>query len=451
MKIHPTAAPRKAQTNSEPKRGHRWFFALSLLTLLMTHSAPAWSRDCPSLCAGHLWALGETLELGAELRLFYLGISVGGVSGSDRTEADLPTARLDGERGAFENNFFAALRPLLYWYPVDGLTIGFEHEVRFRWPGWEENVVPGTDFAVAGLDHRPTTAFVEYTTNGWTFVGGLQPFSFGSAAILDQRFLALSVGYNHSVFRLDVFGGMTMRNLMRNAGHSMWMSYTSSTNGWKFTSNDPTENWAVGMTFSLKVVRPFRLQLLYLYSQASVDTLESHAIGVHFAGSIWRPYLSFYLEPLLALAPNGLDGDLDVMPGLIAQIRARFGDDSDAPQLTVGVASSFLHDADSERRFASVYENLSLGYIRRFNLHQGHVVYGQFAWQAHEYVRLFASYYAAFPDGASSMTDELDAGVGLRINDLYRLDLAYVGINFAQDEPSHGLYAELRIIIGPLE
>jgi hypothetical protein len=426
---------------------------LILATTLLVSASPgaAWARDCPSLVQGHLWTLGETLELGGELRLFYFGVSVGGVSGDERSPGDLPTARLDGERGDFENNVFVALRPLLYWYPVDGLTIAFEHEARFRWPGWEENAVPGTDFAVPGFDHRPTVAFIEGQIQGLTITAGLQPLSFGSAAILDQRFLALAMGYDHRVFRVDAFGGMTMRHLMRNAGHSTWMSYTSSTNGWKFTSNDPTENWAVGLTFSLKILRPYRLQLLYLYSRTTDETLESHAIGLHFAGPIWRPYLSFYLEPLLSIAPNAPGGEVSAMPGLVAELRARFGDDNSAPQLSLGVASSFLHDAESERRFAAVYENLSLGYVRRFNLHQGHIGYGRFAWQAHEYVRLFANYYAAFPDGASSMADELDLGVGLRINDLYRLDLAYVGMNLAQDNPSHGLYAELRIIIGPFE
>lgn len=430
--------------------GPRPLKLLTSTTLLIAFSlgSTAEARDCPNTCSGYLFAVGDTLELGGELRAFYLGISVGGVERGVRRRGDMPTARLDGHR-VFENNVFIGLRPLIYWYPVDSLTIAFEHEMRFRWPGWEENVVPGTDFAVAGLDHRPTTLFIEWESSGVTATGGLQPFSFGSSAVLDQRFMGARVEYSHRVFNIAAFGGMTMRNLMRNAGHSMWMSYISATNGWKFTSNDPTENWAVGLTFSLKVVRPFRLQLLYLYSNPTAEHLESHALALHFAGSIVPRYLSFMLEPLFLARPTGLDGDADYLPGVMAQLRARLGDHELSPGLTVGGASSFLHDDDQERRFTSIFENLSWGTLQRFNLEQGHLFFTRIEWEPLEQLHLYTAYTLAFPDGTSSLIDELDAGAWVQVNDLYRLNLSYIGINLASLlEPSHAIYAELRIVIG---
>jgi hypothetical protein len=95
----------------------------------------------------------------------------------------------------------------------------------------------------------------------------------------------------------------------------------------------------------------------------------------------------------------------------------------------------------------SAFENLSYGLIRRFNLFQGHVVRARFAWQVLEYVRVFADYLVAFPhDG---LDDELDVGLWLQLNDLYRLNLAYVGLNLAgEPEASHAVYAEVRIVIG---
>lgn len=408
----------------------------------------AWARDCPSTCSGYMYSIGDSLEMCADFRLFYFGLGVG---------QDLPTSSDDGER-RWDNNVFIGLRPLVYWYPADGLTIGIEHEARFRWPGWEENVVPGTDWAVAGLDERPTLFFIEYETHGVTMSAGLQPFSFGSSALLDQRFIGAQVGYDHEVFNLAAFGGITMRNLMRNAAHSMWMSYQSDTNGWKFTSNDPSENWAVGMTFSLKVVRPYRLQLLYLYSSPSFEHLESHGLSLSFSGPIWRPYLSFSLEPVLLMMQQGLwSGDRDWMPGLVAELRARFGDDASAPELLLGGASSFLDD--EHHHAESVYENLSWGMIRRFNLRQGHLVRARFQWQIIDQVRVYADYVVAIErdvgDGHVVIEDELDAGLWVQWNDLYRLNLAYVGLNLGREptiegqaEASHGIYAEVRIVLG---
>jgi hypothetical protein len=448
--LSPTTTTRRGA-----RRASAWATAAALATALAVPTA-ALGRDCPTTCAGHMWSIGDTLELGAELRAFYFGISVGGTNGA-RRPGDLPTARPDTDfrdgqpaERAFENNVLLALRPVLFWYPTDGLTIAVENELRFRWPGWEENVFPGTDFAIAGLDARTTSLFLEYEASGVTVTAGLQPFAFGTSAVLDQRFIGLSVAYEHRVFTLAAFGGVTMRHLMRNAGHSMWMTYTSATNGWKFLSNDPSENWAAGLTFSLRNVRPFRLQLLYLFSSPSVTSLQSHVVALHFAGPIVRRFLSFALEPLLFVAPNGPDGDADVLPGVVAELRARLGDHDLAPDLEIGGASSFLHDHGAERRFVSAYENLSWGLIQRFNLEQGHLLFARARWHPSEHVGLFADYTMAFPDGGDSLTDELDVGAWLQVNDLYRLRLAYVGINLASSlEPSHGVYAELRVVIGP--
>jgi hypothetical protein len=402
----------------------------------------AWARDCPSHVGTHLFQLGDYVELGADFRAFYFGIDVGD---------EMPTTSLSGEQ-PFEHNMFLGLRPLMYIYPLDELTIGLEHEMRYRLPGWQGNLIPG-------FDHRPTLVLIEFEKDGFLAGAGLQPFSFGTGAVLDQRFMGLAAGYNHRVFSLRVFGGMTARWLMRNAANSMWMSYMSYTNGWKFTSEDPTENYAVGLNFSLKIVRPFRLQALYLYSHPSSLEYESHTLAIHFAGPIVSPYLSFALEPLLMIrtgkdvVPGGGyasgKGRTEALPGLVATVRAQFGDSAWTPTMRVGGASAF-RDAEN-LRFASVFENLSWGLVRRFNLFQGQLFFVRSTWEPVEYVEVFADYFLAFPDG--DVTDELDAGVELRINDLYRLKLAYVGMNLAGEtsrgvRPSHALYVEARIVIG---
>jgi hypothetical protein len=413
------------------------FFLVTAISL--TPGRTALARDCPSLLSGRLFQIGDTLELGAEFRSFYFGAAVGeGLPispGPD--EADYP----------WDNNVFLGLRALLYWYPAEGLTIAVEDELRYRWPGWEASGVPG-------LDNRPVSLFIEYETNGITVTGGLQSFYFGTAAVLDQRFLGLSAQLEHEVFSIEVFGGVTMRHFMRNAAHSMWMSYMSDTNGWKYASQDLSENFAIGAIFSLRsVVRPFRLELLYLISEASLEQLRSQAVSLHFAGPIWRPYLSFVLEPLVVI-----DSDANVFPGVVAEVRARFGSEANLPTLSVGGASSFLHlqDDDPAARYNAVYENLSLGMIRRFNLHQGHVLYARAAWQIIDYVGLFAGYYANIDVAIDptegrvlDVNDELDVGVALQVNDLYRMNLAYVAMNLAGDhDTSHGVYVEARIIIG---
>ncbi len=409
---------------------------VALTTLTLCHATEARARDCPSLLSGHLFAIGDTLELGAEFRAFYFGVSVGEglpISPDPMLELDRP----------WENNVFLGLRTLLYWYPAEGLTIVVEDEIRYRWPGWEERAVPG-------LDHRPVSLFVEYETRGFLVSAGLQPFAFGTSAVLDQRFIGLAAQYEHEVFSIRLLGGMAMRHLMRNAAHSMWMSYMSDTNGWKFVSQNPAENFAAGMVFRLRrPVRPFRLELLYLYSHTVYKHLRSHAVSLHFAGPIWRPYLSFVLEPLVLI-----DHENHVLPGVVGLVRARFGRGADRPTLTVGGASSFLHhvpeadeNLDDARRLAAVYENLSLGMVRRFNLRQGHIVFARADWQIIDYVGLFAGYYLNIPGG--DLADELDVGVALEVNDLYRINLAYVGMDLAGGlDPSHAFYVEARIIIG---
>jgi hypothetical protein len=410
--------------------------AITLATLAFLAPSPASARDCPSLLSGHLFQIGDTLELGAEFRAFYFGVSVGEglpVSPDPMLELGWP----------WENNVFLGLRTLLYWYPAEGLTFVVEDEIRYRWPGWDGHAVPG-------LDHRPVSLFVEYETHDLTFTGGLHSFAFGTSAVLDQRFIGLSAQYEHDVFSIELLGGMTARHYMRNAAHSMWMSYMSDTNGWKFTSENLAENFAAGLIFSLRrVVRPYRLQLLYLYSHTSYEHLRSHAVSLHFAGPIWSPYLSFVLEAMVLI-----DHENHPLPGMVAELRARFGRSANIPSLSVGAASSFLHtipgvddDPADERRLASVYENLSLGMIRRFNLRQGHIFYTRANWQIIEQVGLFAAYYLNI--NGVGVADELDVGVSLQVNDLYRLSLAYVGMDVA-GEPvsSHAIYAEARIIIG---
>jgi hypothetical protein len=385
--------------------------------------APAAARDCPSLLQGHLFELGDTVELGFEIRAFYLGLSAG---------EGLPTSRPDGGR-RWTDHVLTGLRTLVYWYPADGLTLGLEDEIRYRWPGWFDRAAPG-------LDHRPVQLFLAWESRGAEVVVGLQPFAFGTGAALDQRFVGASFGVRSRVIAFASFGGATMRHFMRNAANSMWMSTTSDTNGWKLLSQDLGENWVAGVTASLRFLRPYRLEALYLFSRTGYEHLRSHVVAVHAAGPIVRGALSFVVEPLLMIDERGL-----ALPALVAELRAVLGAGERAPTLLVAGATALRHDDD--RRFDSPFENLSWGAIRRFNLFQGHLARLRFAWPLHERFRAYVDWVVAVPGRA--IEDELDAGVEVRVSDLYRLTLAYVGANLVDSAlPSHAVYVEARVIVG---
>jgi hypothetical protein len=276
----------------------------------------------------------------------------------------------------------------------------------------------------------------------------LQNISFGTAAILDQRFIGLLAGYKKAKYGIELFGGVTHRYMMKNAVNCLWMSYLSHTNGWK-TADDSMKNAAAGIILSFRPIPHYRLQLLYLISMPNVDELRSHAWSLYFAGPIIRRYFSFRLETIAFL-----DAKYHFMPAVILRLNGRLGKCSLAPAASIGLAASFR--GSEQHRINSIYENLSWGLIQRFNLFQGNIAFAQISWQALNLRKaklqatLFAHYYAqSLAFTTDNFSDELNVGLQIRFRKLYDLKLAYVGVNLAPSVKStHFAYAELRIIFG---
>lgn len=396
-----------------------------MVLLLLLCPTGARARHCPSRLPGHLYELHEKFSLGAELRAFYFGVSVG---------EEMPTSLVNSER-TFENNVFFGLKPRMEWYPTSGLNVVMEFELRYRWPGWET-------YAVPGLQMRPTEVIVEYEKKAFRLIGGFQSFTFGTTALLDQRFWGLMAQYKKRKFSLAIFGGATMRRFMRSANNCLWMSYLSVSTGWKTVSDD-MGNGIVGLTFNLKTLKPFHFRALYLYSHPGIEKLRSHALSIHVRGPIVRPYLYFEAEALAFLDHNNY-----FMPGYVALLRGRFGRSRRAPSMSIGLAGTLR--GTSDRRMVPVYENLSWGLIRRYSVFHGNVGFIRAAWPAFKFLKLFSRYYMqSFAFSSEDFSDELDLGVNIKIGGLYDITLAYVGLNLAPGaKPSHAVYLEARIIFG---
>ncbi len=99
-----------------------------LVVSLILPGFVASARECPSKLPSHMFQVLDSLELGLEFRSFYFGAAVGD---------GLPSSDEDPDRD-FQNNLMLALKPAAAWFPVDGLTLSFEAEVRFAYPGWDD-------------------------------------------------------------------------------------------------------------------------------------------------------------------------------------------------------------------------------------------------------------------------------------------------------------------------
>jgi hypothetical protein len=401
-------------------RQHRFIIRL-LAVCIVQNTAEA--RECISRLPGHLYALGDTFEIGAELRSFYLGVSVGD---------EMPSTSLDGRE--YQNNVMFGLRPMATWFPHQDLSFVGEVELRYRWPGWVANTVQGFDF-------RPNQAFVEYAPKDWLLVSGIQAINFGTAAVLDQRFASVLGGYKGEAFHLLGFFGATMREWTRSATNSMFMRYAADTIGWK-TLGPGIDNFVAGAMFGLYLPWHLKVQALYLYSGPAYEWLRSHAWSLSVKGPIVRRRLSFVLDVVGLLSNDGF-----FLPGLVAELRGQPWKASTAPWLALGAASSFRHD--QKTRLAPVYENLSLGLLRRFSLYHGHVFYFRGSWKVTGYVAPFASYYAQSYE-LDDISDELDVGAEVTLlaeKLLFRA--AYIAVNLAPEAaPTHAGYFELRFILG---
>ena len=402
----------------------RVFIATLVLGALLL-PATADARDCPSRLPAHPYALGDYVELGAEVRAFYFGIDVGeGLPSSPTTKSH-----------EWQNNVFTGLRPMLVIYPLEELTLIFEPELRYIWPGWEGK-------PVEGFDARLVQALLEYDPGDWRLTAGVQGLNFGTAALLDQRFLAVSAEFRSRPATVEIFGGSIWRRVMRNAANSMWMRYISQSTAWKFISEELQENWVAGAILNLRVAKPQRMRLLYLYTHPFQRELRTHSIALHFSGPIVRRRLSYEIEPMVVIHQD----DGYTVPLVVGEMRGHPMKSRSGPVLRLRLASA-LRDV-AKRPAMPVYENLSWGTIRRYSVHDGHVAGFSVHWPVSPYAEPFAEYYAQTRD-FEHMSDEFDLGVQLAIGELYRLRLAYIGFNYANSlRPSHAAYAELRIVIG---
>lgn len=387
-----------------------------LLVLFLLGLAPrlARARDCSSKLQNNLWEPRDFIALGAELRVFYLGARVGG---------GLPKS--ESSAGTWQHDPAGGLRLAVNLFPVSGLSVLGE-----------------LDLSTSGSHVRPTQALVEYDAGSWAVTGGLQTLSFGSGALLDQRFIALDARLQTSAIGIEAFGGITHRLLMKSATNCIYVGYTAHTQGWRTLEHPLHENLAAGAVLSLHAVSPMSLQALYLLSWPGIEQLRSHAVALSLSGPILGQRLAFSLEPLMLV-----DHDQRALPGVVVQLRSR---PVRGLNLKVGAAISFRRGEELD--LSPVYENLSWAPLQRFTLHQGRVLMGRVSYRVHRFVKPFAGYAFRFQEaslGSENTGDELDAGVELRISNLYRLRASYIATNLAGPHaPSHAGFLELRLLMG---
>jgi hypothetical protein len=388
---------------------------LALAVVLLAASAPgrADARDCASCLESHLWEPLDHLALGAELRAFYVGGFVGG--GLPKSDPLNP----------WNNDPAGALRISIGFHPKPALSVIAEGEV-----------------SSAGSYARPTEGYIEYAPERWAVRGGLQTITFGSGALLDQRFVALDLKLKTRFLDAEVFGGVTNRLLEKSAQNCLFVGYTAHTQSWRYL---PTEldNAATGAVLSTAALDPFDLRALYLLSWPSLPELRSHSAALSFSGPIVGDKLTFTLEPMLLV-----DAQRDVLPALLVELRSR---PIRGLHLRAGAAMSFRRG--DGLALSPVYENLSWAPLQRFNLHQGRLVAAEASYRVHRFVRPFVGYSFRFWNGSPSSPDtgdELRGGVELRISELYRLSLSYNAVNLAgPNRTSHLGMAELRVVLGP--
>ncbi len=397
---------------------------LTLVAALLL-STPVQARDCPSKLPAHLWEVTDSLSIGAEVRAFYVGMDVGD---------DLPISAKSA--GSWDNAFMAGLRTSLLWTPFEDWSLTWEGEARYKRPGWSNS-------AVRGLDGRLWQLYVGFDHAPWEVSAGLQIMNFGMSSMLDQRFVALRADFKADLFSVGAFGGVTMEQMTRNSTNCLWVRYTSATTGWRVLSHD-LDNLVAGATFTWKGFRPWRFQSMYLWSRPALEAQRSHALVAWFGGPLIPRYVTLDLEPAVVIT-----ADEKVMGSLVGEVRVTLPQVLDsAPVLRLAAGSAFGYS--QEQRFMPVYENLSWGYLKRYSLYEGHLFQARLDWDATEWLRPSARYVAQTFDFSSQLTsDEMDAGIELNLHEVYWLVLSYVGLNLVgPNAPSHGFYAELRVVFG---
>lgn len=235
-------------------------FLFVLMAVSFSSSNRVLARECPSKLNAHNFDISNTLSMGAEIRLFYLGMDVG---------ENLPISGIT----TFDNNYFGGLRISMTYFPVSDLSIILDGELRYKNPGWVAN---------EGFSPRPRQGYVAYDAEHFYTKGGLQILQFGTGAVLDERFIGgFEGGYNNRYFEFSLMLGLAHNLLLRSTSNCLWVRYTSQTEGWKTISSD-LKNYVLGIRGGLKILRPHQLQILYLYSHPSFENLRSNAISLYF-------------------------------------------------------------------------------------------------------------------------------------------------------------------------
>lgn len=384
----------------------------------------AYSRECPSKLNAHNFDITDTLSLGAEIRLFYLGVDVG---------ENLPVSGVE----SFDNNYFGGLRLSLTYFPITELSVVLEGEIRYKNPGWVTN---------EGFSGRPWQGYVSYDSGALFINGGLQIFQFGTAALLDERFIGLEGGYKHKDFELSILWGVTHNWLLRSTSNCLWVRYTSQTEGWKTISSD-FRNYIFGLKYGLKILKPHQFQILFLYAHPSFEELQSNGISLYAKGPIIKKRLSYVLEPLLLF--NHFDSGYATIPALVSEIRYHIPILENEPLLVMGFATVLIDT--EEKRINPVFENLSWGYLKRYSIRQGHIGEIKLQWDVTKNIKPYINYYIQSTDFSSKeASDEMDTGIIFEfMKGLITLNTSFVALNMAGPYlPSYGAYVELRTIIG---
>ncbi len=406
----------------------------SIVAFALMNSVVA--KDCPSKLPSHVVQATDWLEVGAELRSMTVGMVPGDALSSPPPDDDFDLAELAG------------VKLLAYAYPTDSLTLVLEPEIRYKHPGWEDEAIPGL------WPLRFNQALAEYDFGKAKVTAGIQNIAWGTGAILDARLIGMSVDYSSKAFAVGLFGAVAKDSMLRNSDVCLWRRYAGGKGWWRHVTDTPSENRVAGASFSLKLLKPWKIKGLVYVASLTGDTpggeggrgdLEPEDLSGTFASmNVTAPIVSrrasFSLEPLLSV-----QGD-ETRVATVGLLRLTPFDGRHSPRGRFGVAATF-----TDGFVAPAMEGLSWGYLRRYSVHDGQLGTFRMKWPLSDEVDLRLDYQIALADDWSdALGDELDAGVELAPwDERYRVTFAFAALDLAGPlESSLGGYVELRLIAG---
>jgi hypothetical protein len=442
------------------------FLLLTFLLFFTAGSSLVSAKECDSKLAAHMHELFDgRLYLGAEWRMFYVftpsedepqgngqkeekedGEDEGEQHGKGRNgEGENEEGehgeggQSEGEKGQYEeHHFLTGLRLSMEWLMADEWTFVFEGDLRYRDPGWKDELIA----ELPGFRPQLCQVTLEYNAGSFQFVAGQQMLTFGSSALLDQWGVSAVGQMKTRTINWSVFGGTTNPNTLAMQQACLWGKITEHRHTWKgLSDSDFGESRVFGSTISLKTLRPYRVKMLYLFSDPERKADRSHALALHASGPLIKG-ATWKAEPMALYNDDG-----DVLAGLVAEVGLRGDAGSGRIGATVGYAGPVLRPKDVF--FSAVYENLAWGKRQRYSLHDGHLGLFKLDGKVREVLQPFVHYFiqADPADAEEDRSDELDAGLKFRYGESYMFEASYVGLNvFCGDAPDHGVYAGMRIL-----